>query len=255
MRSLAEALWDLGDVLVVAPRWPQSSMSRAWPRQPGTGTISASGPDRTGRPWFFGIVGSPAEAIANGITRLAPRRPDLCVSGINAGTNLSVALTQSGTVGVCLEAERFGIPGVAVSQELPPYGTDPDSELGDVQVAVGAMLRICQLVLASGLPPGVIMANVNVPHGAHPGTDIVSTNLAAESFWEVTVPVGTDGTSGPCRLAHSEIDPSRYQPGTDVYELYVNRVITVTAMVRPQGVAWPELAQLGRNAGMVAQPG
>lgn len=49
-----------------------------------------------------------------------PEKPDLVVSGINAGQNVAELVNISGTVGVGLWASRLGIPAFAVSQALGP---------------------------------------------------------------------------------------------------------------------------------------
>jgi 5'-nucleotidase len=48
---------------------------------------------------------------------LVPRKPDLCLSGINNGFNLGSDVFYSGTVGAALEAALRGVPSVALSLE------------------------------------------------------------------------------------------------------------------------------------------
>jgi 5'-nucleotidase len=52
-----------------------------------------------------------------GVYNLLDQRPDLVVSGINAGFNMGIGFVlSSGTVGACLEANLAGIPAIALSQ-------------------------------------------------------------------------------------------------------------------------------------------
>jgi 5'-nucleotidase len=51
------------------------------------------------------------------VYNLCARRPDLVVSGINAGFNKGLGFVMSsGTVGACLEANIAGLPAIALSQ-------------------------------------------------------------------------------------------------------------------------------------------
>jgi 5'-nucleotidase len=83
---------------------------------------------------------------------------DLVVSGINVGANLGHDVTYSGTVTAAMEAVIAGVPGVAVSLEVPEgyVGTV------DFQPAAYAARVAVQNVIANGLPAETLL-NVNVP--------------------------------------------------------------------------------------------
>lgn len=60
--------------------------------------------------------GSPADCILYGLKGKAlPMYPDVVVSGINHGYNLSTDILYSGTVGAASEAALMGIPAIAIS--------------------------------------------------------------------------------------------------------------------------------------------
>ena len=64
-------------------------------------------------------TGTPVDCVKMGVlVLLADQPPDLVVSGINRGSNLSVDHLYSGTVGGALEAAIMGLPSVAVSVEV-----------------------------------------------------------------------------------------------------------------------------------------
>ena len=48
---------------------------------------------------------------------LVPRKPDLCLSGINNGFNLGSDVFYSGTVGAAVEGALRGVPAIALSLE------------------------------------------------------------------------------------------------------------------------------------------
>ena len=107
------------------------------------------------RPGWWQIDGSPADCVYLAVHDHLPRRPDLCVSGINAGPNVSFDVHYSGTVGAAFEAALMGVKAIAVS-------------LCDVQSGYEWSARfaavIAERVLKDGLPTDTIL-NVNVPGG------------------------------------------------------------------------------------------
>ena len=110
--AVAEAVCDLGDLLMVAPATQQTGMGRGSPPM-----MTA----KSGDGWTvgcqampaFALTGSPAQTVVYGVLALAPhiygRKPDLVISGINYGENLGTCVTGSGTVGAALQAAEIGI--------------------------------------------------------------------------------------------------------------------------------------------------
>jgi 5'-nucleotidase len=89
---------------------------------------------------------------------LIPEKIDLCVSGINNGANLGHDVTYSGTVTAAMEAVISGVPGIAVSLDLPEDQAEPC----DYSAAARIAARIARLVIEHGLPEDSLL-NVNVP--------------------------------------------------------------------------------------------
>jgi len=110
LRALAEALDGVGDVLVAAPDRERSATAHA---------ISLDHPLRVEEvgPKVFAIDGTPVDCVYLALHHLVPRKPDLCVSGINNGFNLGSDVFYSGTVGAALEAALRGVPSMALSLE------------------------------------------------------------------------------------------------------------------------------------------
>ncbi|AEF84276.1 5'-nucleotidase SurE (Nucleoside 5'-monophosphatephosphohydrolase) [Treponema primitia ZAS-2] len=59
--------------------------------------------------------GTPADCALLGILGALPVKPDLVVSGINAGANLGTDLVYSGTAAAARQAALHGIPAIALS--------------------------------------------------------------------------------------------------------------------------------------------
>tara|TARA_Y100000589_G_scaffold17200_1_gene14168 strand:+ start:27115 stop:28071 length:957 start_codon:yes stop_codon:yes gene_type:complete len=83
--------------------------------------ISTLDLDPNGPPiYLYSLSGSPCDctivAITHGFENWAPMvRPQLCVSGINRGPNISIDVIHSGTVSAAREAALYGLPAIALS--------------------------------------------------------------------------------------------------------------------------------------------
>src|SRR6188474_7298 len=112
IRSLVEAVKDLGKIIVVAPDKPQSGMGHA---------ITIGSPLRLHPVNFFdGIeayqcTGTPVDCVKLAVDKVLHRRPDMCLSGINHGPNHSINVIYSGTMSAAMEAAIEGIPSVGFS--------------------------------------------------------------------------------------------------------------------------------------------
>ena len=147
--ALMEAVEDLGEVWVVAPDRNCSGMSHS---------ISLLRPLRAVevRPRCYQVDGSPADCVYLGVHELCPRRPDLVLSGVNAGPNLSFDVHYSGTVGAAFEATLLGIPAIALSL------TEPSS--AGFALSSHFAGRLADRCLKTPLPTNTLL-NVNVPGG------------------------------------------------------------------------------------------
>jgi 5'-nucleotidase len=156
--AMERALRGLGEVFVAAPSTEQSGVGHAITfLTPLTAKEVFDGDRRRG----WAVDGSPADAVKLGIAEFCPRRPDLVVSGINAGLNAGINVLYSGTVAAAIEGAFFGITSVAVSLEWDDH---PDY---DRAAAIG--LDVIRGLLARRPAPGSLF-NVNIPTRALVGT-------------------------------------------------------------------------------------
>lgn len=149
IEALARAASELGDVMVVAPDRNRSGVSHM---------ISLMRPLRCKevRPGWFETEGMPADCVYLAVHALLERRPDVLISGVNAGPNLSFDVHYSGTVGAAMEGTLLGVPSVAVSL------TDPGS--GSFELAARFAVRVARRVLDGKLARNTAL-NINVPGG------------------------------------------------------------------------------------------
>ena len=159
IRAAAEALRAVGDVLVCAPDRERSAASHA---------LTLDRPLRVDElePGVFAVDGTPADCSYLALLHLVPRKPALCVSGINNGYNLGSDVFYSGTVAGAVEAALRGVPAVAISLERR-RPQDFSHAAGFVQaLAAEAIARG-----ARGIPPASLLS-VNLPHGPVSGYEL-----------------------------------------------------------------------------------
>lgn len=152
LRLLARRLAASHEVVVVAPDGDRSGSGT------GIGRFSPREGVRYASAAFDGVEayaidGPPGLAVMAAALGAFGRRPDLVVSGINAGMNTGHSVIHSGTVGAALTARTFGGRGVAFS--LAP--SDPWAWETGVDVAE----RVVSWLLKR--PGGSLVLNVNVP--------------------------------------------------------------------------------------------
>jgi 5'-nucleotidase len=227
--SAAEALLPLGEVLVVAPDRQWSGAGRSMPSSVSGRLTSADRVIQERLVQAYAVDATPAKAVLHGVLELAPRRPDLVVSGINLGENISTEITISGTVGAALEAAACDIPAMAVSLALPlALHLDTTGVGTDYSAAQAFTYQFARFILEVGLPYDADVLNVNVPRDATRATAWRLTRLSRRRYYMATPP---DRESGDGRLGYRQMDdPSQAQPDSDVHVLKVDNLVSVTPL-------------------------
>ncbi len=185
LRALVEVAQELGDPVVIAPDSPQSGMGHA---------ITIHNPLRINKVTTFGDVeayecnGTPVDCVklAKHVV-LKDRKPDLCISGINHGSNASINIIYSGTMSAAMEASLEGVDSVGFS--LEDYSFEADFEPAKPYIR-----QIITYVLKHGLSSTRLL-NVNIPKlgkDAIKGMRVCRQARArwVEEFMEATDPRG-----------------------------------------------------------------
>ncbi|MFZ2974917.1 MAG: 5'/3'-nucleotidase SurE [Ferribacterium limneticum] len=108
LAALAEALHDLGEVVVVAPEQNRSGASNSLTLdRPLFLKKAANG--------FHFVNGTPTDCVHLAVTGMLDELPDIIVSGINNGANMGDDTIYSGTVAAATEGYLLGIPSIAIS--------------------------------------------------------------------------------------------------------------------------------------------
>jgi len=174
IRALIAVMKEIGDVIVVAPDSPQSAMGHAITIN-NTLHIEKVKID-TDLDMEYSCSGTPVDCVKIAVHEILKRKPDLCVSGINHGSNSSINIIYSGTMSAAVEAGIEGIPAIGFS--LLDFSWNADFE------PVKAFVKKITLeVLEKGLPDSVIL-NVNLPK--LPADEIKGIKVCrqAKAMWE-----------------------------------------------------------------------
>jgi 5'-nucleotidase len=151
--AMYRELLHMGEVIVVAPETVQSAASHG---------ITLDSPLITSRVAvenaFVGtaVAGRPADCVKLAINQLVPRRPDLVVSGINAGANVGINVIYSGTIAAAIEAAFLGLPAIASSLHLKKEVPT------DYARAASLTRQTIEEILEMGLSSGQV-ASINIP--------------------------------------------------------------------------------------------
>ncbi len=222
-----KAVENLCDTCVIAPETQQSGIGHA---------ITLYEPLRVNEYTLkdgsvgYGVSGTPTDAVTIGLFEILDETPDIMISGINTGFNLGQAeLTTSGTLGAAIEAASFGIPTIAISQEV--VRDDIKFENGEIEIdfdfAAKMLNKLVKIVLKKGLPEGIDLLNVNIPE-----------NPIDEEFEVVKL-----GKRMYTPIIHKRLDPRDKpyywiggepyvsdEPGSDGYELRKSQKATITPL-------------------------
>lgn len=153
MKALIEVMTTIGEVLVMAPDKPQSAMGHAITIN---NTLYLDKISKEDDPFEkYSCSGTPVDCVKFAVNEILKRKPDICVSGINHGSNSSINVIYSGTMSAAVEAGIEGIPAIGFS--LLDFDWNADFE-----PVKSFVKKIVLQTLRNKLPEGVIL-NVNFP--------------------------------------------------------------------------------------------
>ncbi|HLB43059.1 MAG TPA: 5'/3'-nucleotidase SurE [Gammaproteobacteria bacterium] len=109
---LANTLGKMADITVVAPDRNRSGVSNSLSLEHPLRVVTAAN-------GFYSVNGTPTDCVHLAITGLLKEVPDMVVSGINEGSNLSDDVLYSGTVAAATEGRFLGLPSIAISLTGP----------------------------------------------------------------------------------------------------------------------------------------
>jgi 5'-nucleotidase len=229
LRAAVGALVVLGEVIVAAPTRQWSGAGRSMPRAVSGEATQLDYPLEEGVVRAaYAIDASPALCIIHAMLHLVPRLPDLVVSGINFGENVSTEVTISGTIGAALEAASFEVPALAVSVEMAVGHHLIGSATHNYAGAIAYTRRFALQLLRKKLPFDVDVLSINLPELATPTTPWQLTRLSRHRYFVPLTPEEIETTGG---AAYRVMDnPEKAEVGSDTWCLHHANQVSVTPL-------------------------
>ena len=219
VEEIARALSD--DVWIVAPELDQSGVSHS---------LSLNDPLRLREvgPRHFAVRGTPTDCVIMGARHiLGGKLPDVVLSGVNKGRNVTEDVVYSGTIAGALEGAILGLPSFALSQEFSIETRE--KPLWETALKFGP--PILRKVIGAGVPKNTVI-NVNFPACAP--EDVVGirvTRQGKRNLGFLKVDQRRDGRGNPYFWIGFERVPVTDTPeeGTDLAALAA-RYVSVTPL-------------------------
>lgn len=115
INSLVQSLRGIGTIVVCAPDSPRSGFSSSFTCTRPV-TLERLQDKCSADEYWYSCSGTPVDCVKLAFHRMFhQRKPDLVVSGINHGSNDSICIMYSGTMGAVLESTVVGVPAIGFS--------------------------------------------------------------------------------------------------------------------------------------------
>jgi 5'-nucleotidase len=176
----------------------------------------------------YSVNGTPADCVNLAVGNLLEREPDVVVSGINLGYNVTMPMIlSSGTVGAAMEGSLLGLRSMAVSLALPNEEFDQIRKSGGkVKGAMAKTLgataesaaKYAQTLATLPVPDGLTVHNLNYPISYKGEDDPMLTfanSLKLNSLFDLT----EDGKSYQLTYKTEWLDNAKIQVGSDLWAL------------------------------------
>lgn len=239
-----QAVEDLANVTVVAPDKNNSSVGRRISLFKHLKLEKCMLDDESPA---YSVSGSPADAVIVGANYVMDEKPDLVITGINQGVNISCDITSSGTVCAAFEAVSLGIPAIAASLFMDPETSFKKDENGewyvdyDFTLAKKVLHDLVAKIIDDGFPKGVDLFNLNVPSN-YDTENVKITHLSGRMLEKAVIDSSCDEKSDIFNYPLDEGQKSddlimitstlvkEYEKGSDGYALLVEKRPSLTPL-------------------------
>lgn len=207
--ALIKAAQPFGEVVVVAPNSPQSGKGHA---------ITITDPIRLHRIHTIDGIeayecsGTPVDCVklAKNVL-LKERNIDICLSGINHGSNASINIIYSGTLSAAMEASLENIPSIGFS--LMDYSFEADFESSSEYVR-----QIIRIALEDGIQ-NCNLLNVNIPKLNKSQLKGIKICKQAEGRWDEEFLEAKDPRNQPYYWLTGKFNANNPSEDTDLWAL------------------------------------
>lgn len=123
--------------------------------------------------------GTPTDCVKLALSNVVTRKPDMIISGINKGYNLSVTSLNSGTVAVGIEAASKGFCGICLSYEK-------EVKIDDIKKLEEIVKYVVSKVYRDKSIYSGFVLNINIPSVLHDKVDdkLFMSCHSDKGYWE-----------------------------------------------------------------------
>ena len=172
IHALTEMAREFGDVVVMAPEQNSSAKGLSLTTKVPVRVREIKQEEGLS---VYACDGTPVDCLKLAYEHFCPRKPDLVLSGINHGSNSSINVLYSGTMGAVLEATILGVPAIGFSL----LNHSPEADFEPSRPIVRHI--VCH-VLEHGLRPDTAL-NVNIPRLATDDIKGIRVCREAKAKW------------------------------------------------------------------------
>jgi len=230
IRALVEVAQEFGEPVVVAPDSAQSGMGHA---------ITMKTPLRLKEVSIFDKVkayecsGTPVDCVKIAVDVILHRKPDLCVSGVNHGSNASINVIYSGTMSAAMEAAIEGVNSIGFS--LLNFSANANMDTSKIVAR-----KIIEQTLKNNLAQHKLL-NVNIPNVEIDQLQGFRICRQAKGRWAEAFDKRTDPFGREYYWLTGQFDCQDKGQDTDIWALNHNFVSIVPVqhdLTEPQGLAF-----------------
>ncbi|NVP58176.1 5'/3'-nucleotidase SurE [Mycoplana rhizolycopersici] len=215
LERIARSLSD--DVWIVAPETDQSGLAHS---------LTLSEPLRLRKvdDRRFALRGTPTDCVIMAVREVLPGKPDLVLSGVNAGANMADDVTYSGTIAGAIEGTLQGIRSMALSQAFRHV----DGRMVPWEVVERHAPDLIRRLMDVELPDGTFF-NLNFPNCAVDAVTGVEVTSQGKLDFGITIEERKDGRGFPYFWLRFGDRHGDFRQGTDIQAVRDN-AISVTPL-------------------------
>ncbi|MFC3072676.1 5'/3'-nucleotidase SurE [Shinella pollutisoli] len=210
LERIARSLTD--DVWIVAPETDQSGLAHSL-------TLSEPLRLRKVADKHFALRGTPTDCVIMGVREVLDVKPDLVLSGVNAGANMADDVTYSGTIAGAIEGTLQGIKSIALSQAFSHAG----GRTVPWEVVESFAPKLIEQLIDVELPDGTFF-NLNFPNCSPSELQGIEVTGQGKLDFGLTIDERQDGRGFPYYWLRFGERHGDFRAGTDIHALKNNRI-------------------------------
>jgi 5'-nucleotidase len=211
LERIARTLSD--DVWIIAPETDQSGLAHS---------LTLSEPLRLRKigEKHFAVRGTPTDCVIMGCKEVLDFKPDLVLSGVNAGANMADDVTYSGTIAGAIEGTLQGVKSFSLSQAATHVNGERVTPWNVCEQHAPALLA---KLLQVDMPDWTFM-NLNFPSCAADVVQGVEVTAQGKLDFGINVERRSDGRGFPYYWLKFDNRQGDFREGTDIHALRANKI-------------------------------